>query len=47
MSAVGLNLSSSKISVIELVGSRKDIIIKNMVKADEYLTVFIDKVIYD
>ena len=34
MSAVGLNLSSSKISVIELAGSRKDIIIKNMVKAE-------------
>jgi len=34
MSAVGINLSSSKISVIELVGSRKDIIIKNMVKAE-------------
>ena len=34
MSAVGINLSSSKISVIELAGSRKDIIIKNMVKAE-------------
>lgn len=34
MSAVGLNLSSSKISVIELVRSRKDIILKNMVKAE-------------
>lgn len=34
MSAVGLNLSSSKISVIELVRSRKDIIIKNMVKSE-------------
>ena len=34
MAAVGINLSSSKISVIELAGSRKDIIIKNMVKAE-------------
>jgi len=34
MSAVGINLSSSKISVIELAGSRKDVIIKNMVKAE-------------
>ncbi|MBE3092569.1 MAG: pilus assembly protein PilM [Chloroflexi bacterium] len=34
MSAVGINLSSSKISVIELAGSRKDIIIKNIVKAE-------------
>lgn len=34
MSAVGINLSSSKISVIELAGSRKDIIIKNVVKAE-------------
>jgi hypothetical protein len=47
MSAVGLNLSSSKISVIELVGSRKDIIIKNMVKGDDILTVFIGVVVYD
>lgn len=34
MSAVGLNLSSSKISIIELMESRKDIIIRNMVKAE-------------
>ena len=34
MSAVGINLSSSKISIIEMAGSRKDIIIKNMVKAE-------------
>ena len=34
MSAVGLNLSSSKISIIELMESRKEIIIRNMVKAE-------------
>ncbi len=34
MSVVGLNLSSSKISIIELMKSRKDISIRNMVKAE-------------